>query len=94
MSAGAVQVRLPPVLRQIADGRRALGAEGRTVMEVLQNLAAAHPAFALHLFNEEGAVRRYIVVIHNDTLIRACDMGSEAVRPGDDITLTNALAGG
>lgn len=94
MSAGVVQVRLPPVLRQIADGHRELSAHGHTVMEVLQNLAAAHPAFALHLFNEEGAVRRYIVVIHNDTLVRACDMGGETVRPGDDITLTNALAGG
>jgi len=49
---------------------------------------------ALHFFDEQSEVRRNIVCVHNGMLVRARDMSEHRVQPGDELVLTNALAGG
>lgn len=93
MTAG-VRVRLPPVLRTVMGGREALDGEGTTVKAVLADLATAHPALGLHLFDESGRPRRNIICLHRGTLVRAHDFSAHRVDAGDELVLTNALAGG
>ena len=93
MSA-AVQVRLPPVLRPVMGGRVSLDGEGTTIDSVLRNLARAHPALGLHLFDEAGTARRNIVCLHAGAAVRANEFAGRAVCDGDELVLTNALAGG
>jgi molybdopterin synthase sulfur carrier subunit len=90
----AVLVQLPPVLRAVTGGARVLEAQGGTVGEVLENLAAQCPALALHLFDENRSIRRNIICIHNDGIVRAKDMNAHTVAAGDELLLANALAGG
>ena len=87
-------MQLPPVLRNVMGGERWLQADGSTVREALCDLSAKHPQLALHLFDEQGAVRHNIVCLHNGALVRAREMDSHRVQTGDEIVLTNALAGG
>ena len=87
-------MQLPPVLRNVMGGARWLEANGGTVCEALRNLSAKHPQLALHLFDEQGAVRHNIVCLHDGALVRAREMESHRVQPGDELVLTNALAGG
>ena len=89
----SIRVRLPPVLRSVS-GSAELSANGNTIGEVLEDLARANPALALHLFDEAHAIRRNIVCIHNNELVRAADARTHDVRDGDEITIANALAGG
>ena len=90
----SVRVRLPPVLRTVIGGSSALEADGRTIAEALHNLAEAHPALGLHLFDEAGAARRNIICLHRGDLVRATEFAARTVEASDELVLTNALAGG
>lgn len=90
----SVRVQLPPVLRSVMGGERWLEAQGNSIAAVLTDLARRHPALGLHLFDEQGAIRRNIVFLHDGEMVRAKDAGARRIIPGDEIVLTNALAGG
>jgi molybdopterin converting factor small subunit len=75
-------------------GERVVSASGNTIAEIAADLAKNHPALALHLHDEAGAMRRNIVFLHGDTAVRAHEAPWHAVKSGDEVVLTNALAGG
>jgi molybdopterin converting factor small subunit len=89
-----VRVQLPPVLRTVLGGARQVDAEGNSVASVLGDLARKHPSLGLHLFDEAGAIRHNIVFLHDGQLVRASEARDRRVKDGDEIVLTNALAGG
>ena len=89
-----VRVLIPPVLRNVTGGRRALESDGETLQEVLVNLTREHPALALHLFDERGDVRRHVLCIHDSAAVRPPEFTARRMRDGDEIIITNALAGG
>ncbi len=93
-TAPRVDVLLPPVLAPVTGGERVLNASGETLLTVLKDLADRHPALALHLFDEGGAVRRNIICIHRDTVVRPRAMADTPVSDGETVVLSNALAGG
>ncbi len=94
MSAEPVRVQLPPVLRSVMGGERWLTAEGSSIGAVLSNLAQSHPGLGLHLFDESGAIRSNIVFLHDGEMVRAREASARRLNPGDEIVITNALAGG
>jgi molybdopterin converting factor small subunit len=75
-------------------GERFLAAEGNSIGAVLGDLARRHPALALHFFNESGGIRHNIVFLHEGTMVRAKDADMHRLKSGDEIVITNALAGG
>ena len=89
-----VKVQLPPILRPVMGGERFLTAEGSSIGAVLSDLARRNPALALHFFNESGGIRHNIVFLHGGTMVRAKDADTHRIDPGDEIVITNALAGG
>jgi molybdopterin converting factor small subunit len=90
----SVQVQLPPVLRSIMGGERWLCAEGNTLAAITGDLARRHPVLGLHLFNEQGEIRHNIVFLHDGEMVRGRQAGERAVAEGDEVVMTNALAGG
>ena len=89
-----VRVQLPPILRPVMEGKRFVEAEGGSIGAVIANLSKAHPAIGLHLFDESGAIRRNIVFLHAGEAVRAAEAKDRRVKEGDEIVVTNALAGG
>ena len=92
--AERIRVQLPPVLRSVTGGERWLEADGSTIAAVISDLARRHPSLALHLFDERGAIRHNIVFLHDGDMIRAREASARKLKPGDEVVLTNALAGG
>jgi len=90
----SIRVQLPPVLRSVLGGERYIAGEGATIAEVIGDIAVRYPVLGLHLLDETGAIRRNIVCLHGHDAVRASDAASHAVGDGDEIVLTNALAGG
>lgn len=90
----SIRVQLPPILRPVMGGERFLSAEGSSIGAALNDLARRHPALALHFFDESGGIRHNIVFLHGGQMIRAKDAGAHCLRPGDEVVITNALAGG
>jgi molybdopterin converting factor small subunit len=78
----------------MTGGKRELEAQGATLQELLTSLAREYPPLALHLFDEQGAVRRHILCIHDSSAVRPCDFARHRVGDGEEVVITNALAGG
>lgn len=90
----SVRVQLPPVLRSVLGGTRLLDAEGSSIAAALSDLAARHPPLKLHFFDESGGIRHNIVFLHDGAMIRAKEASARRLKDGDEVVITNALAGG
>lgn len=90
----SIRVQLPPILRTVMGGCRVLDAEGSSIAAALTDLASRHPALKLHFFDEAGAIRHNIVFLHDGAMVRAKEASARRLKDGDEVVLTNALAGG
>jgi molybdopterin synthase sulfur carrier subunit len=93
-SAMAATVRIPTTLRPISGGIAQVSLEGATVGEVLANLEAAHPGFRDRLFDENGALRRFVNIFVSDDDIRFLQGLDTPVPAGETISIIPAVAGG
>jgi molybdopterin synthase sulfur carrier subunit len=87
-------VKIPPVLRPSVGGEKEVLADGSSVGEVLNALAAAHPQTQSQLFSVEGELNRYVNVYLNDEDVRVLDGLQTAVGEGDTLVILPAMAGG
>lgn len=87
-------VRLPQVLRQQADGQRAIEVEGATVGDAVQALVGRHPALASQLLTADGELHRFVNVYLNGRDVRYLSGLATPVEERDEIRLLPAIAGG
>ena len=79
----SVTVRIPTQLRTLTGGAGEVAVEGATVGEALKALDAAHPGFADRLFDDDGALRRFVNVFLADEDVRFLDgLGHPGGTPG------------
>jgi len=84
---------MPPTLREEAGGERQLLAEGSTVREVLDDLAARFPALGSRIL-ENGGVAPFVNVYVEGEDVRTLDGLDTPVGPGQTVILLPAMAGG
>jgi len=87
-------IRIPPVLRAATGGEKEVAAEGQNVRELLERLAAEHPATQSQLFAEDGELNRYVNVYINDEDVRVLDGLETPVGGRDTLVILPAMAGG
>ena len=90
----AVTVRIPTTMRPISGGVALVSVEGSTLAEVLANLEAAHPGFRDRLFDEAGALRKFVNVFVADDDVRYLDGVDTVVPDGETVSIIPAVAGG
>jgi molybdopterin synthase sulfur carrier subunit len=90
----AVTVRIPTTMRPISGGASTVQVEGSTLGEVLKGLDSAHPGFADRLFDESGALRRFVNVFVADDDVRYLDGLNTPVPDGETVSIIPAVAGG
>ena len=90
----SVRVRIPAQLRTLTAGTGELDVEGTTVGEVLKALDAAHGGMADRLFDESGALRRFVNVFVDDEDVRFLDGLCTPVGDGQTVSIVPAVAGG
>ena len=88
-----VTVQLPVTLRAFADNHDAAEVSGTTVAEVMDAVVRAYPKLKTHLFNDDGALRKFVNVYLNDEDIRYLKQAHTPVEDGDVITIVPAVAG-
>ena len=89
-----VEVRLPNILRANAGGEATVKAEGVTVGEIFDDLAARYPDLRGSLLTPEGEMHRHLNVFLNDDDVRYLGKLDAKVGEGDVVTLMPAVAGG
>jgi molybdopterin synthase sulfur carrier subunit len=90
----SVIVRIPTALRKLADGHETLEMEGSSVGAVLQGIQQRYPALSEQLVDAEGKVRRFVNLFADDEDIRYLDDLETALRPGAELSIVPAIAGG
>ncbi len=86
-------VRIPPTLRGEVGGARQVDADGSTVRELLEDLAARYPALGTQLL-EDGGVAPFVNVYLGGEDVRTLDGLETAVAAGQTLILLPAMAGG
>ena len=90
----SVSIRIPTQLRTLSGGASEVSVEGATVGEALAALETAHPGFGERLFDETGALRRFVNVFLAEEDIRFLDGVATPVPDGQTISIVPAVAGG
>jgi molybdopterin converting factor small subunit len=88
-----VTVRIPPTLRAEVGGAREIPAQGETVADVLEDVAARYPALGAQLL-EDGELASYVNVYVGGEDIRTRDGVETPVAEDAQVILLPAMAGG
>ncbi|MEN9504912.1 MAG: hypothetical protein RI958_838 [Actinomycetota bacterium] len=90
----AVTVRIPTTMRPLSGGNSTVQVEGATLGEVLAALEAAHAGFHERLFDDTGALRKFVNVFVADDDVRYLDGLDTKVPEGETVSIIPAVAGG
>jgi molybdopterin synthase sulfur carrier subunit len=90
----SVTVRIPTQLRSLSGGAGEVSVEAGTVAEALKALDGQHPGFAERLFDDSGALRRFVNVFVADEDIRFLQGIDTPVTDGQTLSVVPAVAGG
>ncbi len=86
-------VRIPAALRPLTGGADEVKGAGATVGEVIEDLEKRHPGMKDRLLDEKG-VRRFINIYVGEEDVRFTGGLKTELKPGDQISIIPAIAGG
>jgi len=89
-----ITVRIPTQLRTLTGGASEVPVAGGTVAEILEQLDAAHSGFGERIFDETGALRRFVNVFVAEEDIRFLQNLDTPVADGQVVSIVPAVAGG
>ncbi|MFN2608666.1 MAG: ubiquitin-like small modifier protein 1 [Acidimicrobiales bacterium] len=89
-----VEVRVPTVLRQNANGQTTITATGTTLAEVLADVVRQFPQMEGKVVTDDGALHKFVNVYRNDEDVRYLDKLQTTVADSDVISILPAVAGG
>lgn len=90
----SVVVRVPTTLRTLTAGESEVKVDGATVGEVLGALESTYPGFNERLFDDEGAIRRFVNVFVADDDVRFLQGLDTPIPDGATLSIIPAVAGG
>lgn len=89
-----VPVALPMLLGNATGGAREVTVTGTTLQGCIDDLLEKHPLLRVHLFDEPGKLRKHVLILYNDQNTRWLDSWEIPVKPGDRLTILQAVSGG
>ena len=90
----SVEVRLPTILRPLANGQGTVRAEGATVGEVFGDLVRQFPGLEGRVITADGTLHKFVNVYLSDDDVRYLDGLDTKVSDDDEISILPAVAGG
>ena len=90
----SVDVRIPAPLRRVTKGVDKISVEGSSVASVIDALDAEFPGIKGRLCDESGQLRNFVNVYVNGEDVRFEDGLNTATKPGDEVSIVPAVAGG
>ena len=81
-------------MRKLTNDQELVQATGANIGELLDDLDKTFPGIKERVCDEKGNVRRFVNIFINDEDIRFMEDKATAVKPGDEISIVPAIAGG
>ena len=90
----SVMVRIPGPLRRITDGVDKVEVNAETLNGLISALEEQYPGMKDRILDENGELRYFVNLYLNNEDIRFLDGLSTSVKPGDEVSIVPAVAGG
>ncbi|MBI4200603.1 MAG: MoaD/ThiS family protein [Chloroflexi bacterium] len=90
----AVVVRIPGPLRRVTAGAPRVEVEATTLAETINVLDARYPGLKERLCDETGDLRYFVNIYLNGEDVRFLQGLDTATKPGDEVSIVPAVAGG
>ncbi|MBM2810249.1 MAG: MoaD/ThiS family protein [Chloroflexi bacterium] len=90
----SVKVRIPTPLRTLTGGQADVTASGASVAACMSDLESQFPGIANRVLDDGGEVRRFVNVFVNGEDIRFLAGIETNLKPGDELSIVPAMAGG
>lgn len=90
----AVKVRIPAPLRKLCKGQSLVELDAGTLGESLTALDKLFPGVNQRLLNQEGKLQPFVNVFVNGDDARFMQELQTPLKPGDEISIVPAVAGG
>ncbi len=85
---------MPSLLSDCTSGRTRLEVEADTLGEALSRLLETHPLLRAHLYDESERPRQHVLLYYNEENIAWLERLDLPLRPGDRLTVLQAVSGG
>ena len=89
-----LEVSVPPMLRDCTQGRPRFCVDAGTLEEGLRRLLDAYPLLRVHLYDEADRLRRHVLIFYNEENTAWLERLDIPLRPGDRLTILQAVSGG
>lgn len=89
-----IRISIPPTLRRLCGGEDNIHVRPGTVGEAIAQLHGRFNGVRERLCDEAGRIRGSVLVFVNDEDIRFLEEQNTPLRPGDEVTIIPAFAGG
>ncbi len=90
----SVRISLPPTLRRFCDNHESVEVAAGTVGDAIEALHARFNGIRERLLDEAGNIRGSVLVFVNQEDIRFLDQSRTPLKPGDELSIIPAFAGG
>jgi len=91
---GPVQVVLPRALREYSHGKVTVNLNAATLADVVAQLNARFPGLGYRLLDDQGRMRRYVLVFVNDESVAHLAPEDVRLQDGDVVHILPSVAGG
>jgi molybdopterin synthase sulfur carrier subunit len=89
-----IKVRIPTPLRPLTKGQGEVEISAGSILDLIENLNAAHPGIKARLCDDSGELRRFVNIYVNEEDIRFLKGKDTSLKAGDEVSIVPAIAGG
>jgi adenylyltransferase/sulfurtransferase len=89
-----IEVRVPALLRDCTKQQTRFSLEAATLAEALTRLVQEYPLLRRHIYDEAGQLRQHVLLFYNDDNIKWLEHLDVPLKPGDRLSVVQAVSGG
>jgi molybdopterin synthase sulfur carrier subunit len=87
-------IRIPTPLRKLTNEIEVVNSDATSLREAVEKLEAEFPGIKERIVDDSGEIRRFVNIYVNGDDVRFLDNLNTALKPGDDVSIVPAVAGG
>ncbi len=90
----SVAVRIPAPLRKLTADQDVVMSDGSRLSDCIESLEQNYPGLKERLCDEAGEIRRFVNIYVNGEDVRFLQGLDTPLKPGDEVSIVPAVAGG
>ena len=87
-------IRIPTPLRKLTNEIEVVNTDATTLRDAVEKLESDFPGIKERIVDEGGEIRRFVNIYINGDDVRFLDNLNTPLKPGDDVSIVPAVAGG